>query len=97
MNWVHNLRAAGEAILAHGRRSEHITVVELPPEDAAPILKASFGSGGGGGFTQAYFEVTAASSLAEFEREALRHPVFLVQRVADMRQETAPGSSPTQR
>ena len=78
VNWVRNLRAAGEATLTHGRRSEAITVVELAPEAAAPVLKRSIENGGGGGFTQGYFNVSAESSLADFEREALEHPVFQI-------------------
>ena len=80
VNWVRNLRAAGEAILTHGRHSETIRVVELSPEEAAPVLKGCIGSGGA--FTRDYFDVTPEASLEDFEQEALGHPVFLVQRVA---------------
>ncbi len=75
-DWVHNLRAAGTATLTRGRRKEAITVTELPPKEAAAILKAT--SGGGPGFLRNYFETTPASSLEEFEREAIRHPVFKI-------------------
>lgn len=78
VNWVRNLRAAGEAILTIGRRKEAIRVSELAPEDAAPILKATLG--GGGSFTRDYFDVTPDASLQDFAREAARHPVFLIQR-----------------
>lgn len=39
-DWVKNVRAAGWAILARGRREELVTLVELPPEERAPILRA---------------------------------------------------------
>jgi deazaflavin-dependent oxidoreductase (nitroreductase family) len=39
VQWVHNLRAAGTATLTRGRRSEAISVTELPAEEAAPLLK----------------------------------------------------------
>src|SRR4051794_17031004 len=39
VNWVKNLRAAGEADLTRGRRREHIRVDELAPAQAGPFLK----------------------------------------------------------
>jgi deazaflavin-dependent oxidoreductase (nitroreductase family) len=91
VNWVRNLRAAaGEATLLHGRRSEKIRALELPPEAAAPILRASLRSGPPGVpapifrvyrslFVLPYLDVTDDSSLEQFEREVLTHPVFLLQ------------------
>jgi deazaflavin-dependent oxidoreductase (nitroreductase family) len=77
VNWVRNLRAAGEATLTLGRHKEAIRAMELSPEEAAPILKNTLG--GGGSFTRDYFDLTPDSSLQDFEREAVRHPVFLIQ------------------
>ncbi|HEY4386330.1 MAG TPA: nitroreductase family deazaflavin-dependent oxidoreductase [Ktedonobacteraceae bacterium] len=77
VNWVRNLRAAGEATITLGRHSEAIQAKELAPEEAAPILKNTLG--GGGSFTRDYFIVTKESSLQDFEREAVQHPVFLIQ------------------
>jgi deazaflavin-dependent oxidoreductase (nitroreductase family) len=37
--WVKNARAADWAILARGRKQELVTLVELPPEKRAPILR----------------------------------------------------------
>lgn len=39
-DWVENVRAAGEVTLARGRRSERLRLVELPPDQARPILRA---------------------------------------------------------
>lgn len=39
-DWVRNARAAGEATLERGRRSERVRMVELPAEDAKPVLRA---------------------------------------------------------
>src|SRR5260370_42112138 len=39
VQWVRNIRAAGTATLARGRRSEAISVTELPTQEAARILK----------------------------------------------------------
>ncbi|MCV7278451.1 nitroreductase family deazaflavin-dependent oxidoreductase [Mycolicibacterium flavescens] len=38
-DWAANLRAAGEATLHVGRRSERVRVVELPPDEARPLLR----------------------------------------------------------
>ena len=38
--WVQNVRAAGEAMLSRGRRSERVRLIELPADQAAPILRA---------------------------------------------------------
>lgn len=37
-DWAANVRAAGEATLTQGRRSERMRVAELSPEDARPLL-----------------------------------------------------------
>jgi deazaflavin-dependent oxidoreductase (nitroreductase family) len=39
-DWVANARAAGRATLARGRHVQTVRMVELPPEDARPILRA---------------------------------------------------------
>lgn len=38
-DWVANVRAAGEATIARGRRVEKVRMAELPAEDARPILR----------------------------------------------------------
>jgi hypothetical protein len=38
-DWVQNVRAAGEATLRRGRRQEHVRMVELPADQAGPILR----------------------------------------------------------
>lgn len=39
-DWVENVRAADEAMLTKGRHSERVRMVEVPPEDARPVLRA---------------------------------------------------------
>jgi len=95
VDWVRNLRAAGEASLKRGRRPQHIFVKELSAEEAAPILKKSLAEAPG--FLLKNFDATPESPLKDFEREALNHPVFLVQHVADVRLETEPGYSTMKR
>ena len=76
VDWVRNLRAAGEAILTRGRRSETVNAIELPPREAALVLREEIK--GGNPFAR-YFGVTAESSLEEFEDATVRHPVFLLE------------------
>ena len=71
--WVRNLRVAGQATLTHRRRSEAISVTELPAQEAAPILKQYLLEIP---WVRPYFDVTLDSPLEAFELEAPRHPVF---------------------
>lgn len=78
VNWVHNLRAHGEARLTYRGHSETITVVEMKPADAAPVLKQFLAKFHIIPFIPPYFEATPQSSLDDFEREAQHHPVFQI-------------------
>jgi steroid delta-isomerase-like uncharacterized protein/deazaflavin-dependent oxidoreductase (nitroreductase family) len=78
VNWVRNLRAAGQAHLTRRRRTEAIGVVELGAKEAAPILKQFLRESQRVSFIKPYFHVTPHSSLADFEQEALHHPVFRI-------------------
>ena len=75
--WVRNLRAGGGAILTRGRRAETVNVRELPKGEAALVLREEIK--GGNPFARSY-GVTADSSLEEFERAVLTHPVFVLER-----------------
>jgi deazaflavin-dependent oxidoreductase (nitroreductase family) len=78
VDWVRNLRAAGEATLTRGRHTEQITVRELGAEQAAPVLKQYLSLAAA--MVGPYFDVSVASSLEAFAAEAPRHPVFQVLR-----------------
>jgi deazaflavin-dependent oxidoreductase (nitroreductase family) len=39
-DWVGNVRAADDAMLTHRRRSERVRMVELPQDEAGPVLRA---------------------------------------------------------
>src|SRR5262249_40356742 len=77
VDWVRNLREAREAILTRGRRSETVAATELPVGEAALVLREEIT--GGNPFAR-YFGVSADSTLEEFERAALAHPVFVLER-----------------
>jgi deazaflavin-dependent oxidoreductase (nitroreductase family) len=76
VDWVRNLRAAGEAILTRGRRSETVNARELPPKEAALVLREDFK--GGNPFAH-FFGVTPESSLEDFELATIKHPVFVLE------------------
>ncbi|HJT56663.1 MAG TPA: nitroreductase/quinone reductase family protein [Ktedonobacteraceae bacterium] len=77
VNWVRNLQSAGEAILTRGRRSETVRATQLPPREAALVLQEDLKNGNPFGRN---FGVTAESSLEEFERTVLTHPIFLLEK-----------------
>jgi deazaflavin-dependent oxidoreductase (nitroreductase family) len=81
VDWVRNLRAAGEAILTRGRREEKVQATELSSQEAALVLKSAL-SGNLPSFLTSPLGVTAESSLEEIERAAMSHPVFLLRRAA---------------
>lgn len=76
VNWVRNLRAAGEATLRVGHHTETISATELSTGETALVLKEHLGSFPS--FIRQYYNVAPTSPLEEFEAEAPRHPVFLV-------------------
>jgi deazaflavin-dependent oxidoreductase (nitroreductase family) len=87
VDWVRNLRAAGEASLKRGRYPEHIVVKEVSSEEAAPVLKHILANAPG--FLLKNFDAAPESPLKDFEREAANHPVFLVQSAAQRQAGTA--------
>lgn len=77
VDWVRNLRAAGEATLTRRSRSETVNARELPKGEAALLLQEDVK--GGNPFARGY-GVTADSSLEEFERAVVSHPLFVLER-----------------
>jgi deazaflavin-dependent oxidoreductase (nitroreductase family) len=77
VDWVRNLRAAGEAILTRRCRAETVSARELPTDEAALLLQEDVK--GGNPFARTY-GVSADSSLEEFERAAVSHPLFVLER-----------------
>jgi deazaflavin-dependent oxidoreductase (nitroreductase family) len=76
VDWVRNLRAAGEATLTRGRHTETINASELLPGDAALILRDE--AAVGNPFIR-FFGVNTHSTPEEFERAAVSHPLFLLE------------------
>jgi deazaflavin-dependent oxidoreductase (nitroreductase family) len=80
VNWVRNLRAAGELTLRRGRRDRSMTARELSPEEAAPLLEAAvlpaismpvFGS-----MLKSWYGVDRDSTPADYLAAARLHPGF---------------------
>lgn len=76
VDWVRNLRAAGEAVITRGRRSETISARETPLTEAALVLREEVKAGNP--FVR-YAGITVDSSLEEFERAAVSHPLFVLE------------------
>ncbi|HLJ34663.1 MAG TPA: nitroreductase family deazaflavin-dependent oxidoreductase [Ktedonobacteraceae bacterium] len=89
VDWVRNLRAAGEATLTRGRRTETVNAIELPPNEAALILRADIKRNP---FAR-YYGVTAESPLEDFERATTSHPMFVLQSPLVQKGQEATGAS----
>jgi deazaflavin-dependent oxidoreductase (nitroreductase family) len=76
VNWVYNLRAAGEATLTRGRCSETVTARELPPGEAALVLRSLLSARNP--FAR-YYGITEDTSLEAVERTLSTHPVFALE------------------
>jgi deazaflavin-dependent oxidoreductase (nitroreductase family) len=75
VEWVQNLRAAGEATLQRGTRTEHILAEEVGPEAAAPVLKHYLQQIP---IVRPHFTVTPDADLPAFAAIARDHPVFAI-------------------
>lgn len=75
VNWVRNVRAAGQVTLTRGRRPEAVQLEELGATEAAPVLKE---------FalrvpiTRPYFAASPHGPVEAFVAEASQHPVFRI-------------------
>ena len=74
--WVKNLRAAGKATLSRGLKRRDVTVRELTPEEAAPVIRRYIERVP---VTAHYWDVTAGDPDEAILAEAAHHPVFLVE------------------
>ena len=80
VNWVRNLRAAGEAVLRRGRRNEVVVAVELPAEEAALVMADALAPFLASPITapllRRWYDLERDSSPAEYLEEARHHAVF---------------------
>ena len=73
VDWVKNARASGQVHLSGRKVDEQLAVLELPPDEAAPILKKYLGQWP---VTRPYFEANLDSPLSAFVEDAHSRPVF---------------------
>ncbi len=79
VGWVHNARASGMVTLRRGGVSDQHHVTELPPAEAAPVLKTYVRKVA---VVAPYFDAGPDDPLSDFEAEADRHPVFRLEPLA---------------
>lgn len=73
VGWVRNARVAGRVMLTRGQKAETVGIVEVGPEESAPILKKYVALEP---VTRPYFTVRPDAPVDAFAKEAPRHPVF---------------------
>jgi deazaflavin-dependent oxidoreductase (nitroreductase family) len=90
VQWVHNLRSSGEAVLTDGGVQVPVAASELTPEVAGPLLRDAVAGFPRSAFLRwllgptlrppvavlHYFRVRIDADLASYVEEARRHPVF---------------------
>ncbi len=75
VQWVKNVRAAGEVTLSRSGRSQTCKVVECQPQESGPVLKRYLEIEP---ITQPAFEARRGAPDEAFVAEAARHPVFRI-------------------
>jgi deazaflavin-dependent oxidoreductase (nitroreductase family) len=75
VGWVRNARAAGQATLSRGWRSETVRITEVDAVDAGPVLKRYATEVA---ITRPFFAARHDASVEAFVAEANRHPVFRI-------------------
>lgn len=73
VNWVRNVRAAGQVSLRRGRRTTRWLATELSGADAVPPIREYIRTAP---ITRDYWEVGAEATDAQIEAVVPRHPVF---------------------
>ncbi len=80
VDWVRNLRSAGEALISRGRRREAVVAIELKPEEAAlvlqEVLKPYLASRIRSSFLRMGYDLGRDPSKVDFMNVALHHPGF---------------------
>ena len=80
VDWVKNLRAAGEAVVTKRRRTIQVMSHELSPDRAAPLVRDLLASLSPivRPVIGAYFATDRGAPIEEWQEEARRHPVFIL-------------------
>lgn len=78
VGWVRDLRAAGEATVARGGTLMRVLAIELPPVEAAPVLREYVRRIP---IVRPYVAAGPSDSLDAFAAIAAQHPVFAIERI----------------
>jgi deazaflavin-dependent oxidoreductase (nitroreductase family) len=80
VQWVQNLRAAGELTIRRGRKDLRMTAVELDPEVAAPCLAAGLKPVMKvpliGSMIAGWYSIDKRSTADDYRASAREHPAF---------------------
>jgi len=80
VNWVRNLRSAGEAVVSKNRRREEVEAIVVAPETGGPVLRDALAPYVNSRLLAVvlgrFFNVRADSTDEEYVAEARRHPMF---------------------
>ncbi|MDE3076369.1 MAG: nitroreductase family deazaflavin-dependent oxidoreductase [Chloroflexota bacterium] len=76
VDWVRNVRAAGQAIIQVGRRKDPVRMQELTSQEAVPVVREVLRVAPK--FLRNFYDASSDASPAELELEAAKHPVFRV-------------------
>jgi deazaflavin-dependent oxidoreductase (nitroreductase family) len=83
VNWVRNLRVAGEAVVTKGRSREEVVAIELSPEAGGPILRDALAPYLGSRIlrpvVERFLHYRAHATLEAYVTEAREHPLFELQ------------------
>lgn len=79
-DWSRNLESAGGATVTQRGETIPVEAIRLPPDEAAPILREEITGAPRlvRKMTAPYFDADRESPMDDWEREAKRHPVFLL-------------------
>lgn len=84
VDWVKNLQAAGKATIQLRRQKFPVTARQLPPEEAAAVLRGLMASASRmtTRMVGPYFDATPESPIEAWELDAAHHPVFVLQKTS---------------
>ncbi len=80
--WVRNVRAAGGRVVVGRRERRAANLVEVPPEQRAPVIRAyllRWGRRAGSREARFYFGVSAEAPLRGIQEVAEHYPVFRIE------------------
>lgn len=79
-DWSRNLETAGRATITQRGETTPVEAIRLLPDEAAPILKEEITGAPRlvRNMTAPYFDADRESPMDDWEREAMRHPVFVL-------------------